>query len=272
MNGDFNSDPTKCPVTRGAAQSDGQRSIYVASSWRNQLQPRVVESLRSLGHWVYDFKRPSSTAQRGFNPTDLDPEHSNPVDGDPWTIGSVSATDYVVALSHPAAVEGFVRDFDAMLAADTFVLVLPCGRSAHLELGWAVGAGRRTAILLDNPCTPELMYRMVDKVATGLDDLVQWLATRPGDISGQQRPSDILNQEPISERLTRVLGKEATSAAPPPDVDPPKCVGGPGHSANDATETARKWLAELERAAPDFDEAGCGEPTVAVEAQLSRGS
>ena len=27
---------------------------------------------------------------------------------------------------------------------DTFVLVLPCGRSAHLELGWAVGQGKRT--------------------------------------------------------------------------------------------------------------------------------
>lgn len=28
-------------------------------------------------------------------------------------------------------------------------MVLPCGKSAHLELGWAVGAGKRTIILLE---------------------------------------------------------------------------------------------------------------------------
>jgi hypothetical protein len=34
-----------------------------------------------------------------------------------------------------------------------------------LELGWFVGQGRKTAVLLDDPCTPELMYRMVDFIA-----------------------------------------------------------------------------------------------------------
>jgi hypothetical protein len=162
---------------RGAI--DGLRTIYVASSWSNQLQPRVVEALRSQGHHVYDFKYPDGTPDRGFRWTDTDLEHANPVDGEPPAIGLVSAADYVAALTHPAAMHGFQRDFNAMVAADTFVLVLPCGRSAHLELGWAVGAGKRTAILLDDPCTPELMYKMVDRVSTGLDDLVGWLAHGP---------------------------------------------------------------------------------------------
>jgi hypothetical protein len=119
-----------------------------------------VEALRSQGHYVYDFKNPDTTSDRGFHWTDADLGHL------------VSATDYVAALTHPAAVQGFERDFNAMIAADTFVLVLPCGRSAHLELGWAVGAGKRTAILLDDSCTPELMYTMVDQVAISLDDLL----------------------------------------------------------------------------------------------------
>jgi hypothetical protein len=67
----------------------------------------------------------------------------------------------------------------AMEKADAFVLVLPCGRSAHLELGWAVGAGKRTAILLDpdarDEVTPELMYRMVDFVTPSVYDLLGWL-------------------------------------------------------------------------------------------------
>jgi hypothetical protein len=255
MNDDFISEPTEYAATRKTAQSDGLRAIYVASSWRNQLQPRVVELLRSLGHWVYDFKRPGSRAEPGFNLTDPGPEHSNRVDGDPWALNLASATDYVAALSHPAAVEGFARDFDAMLTSDTFVLVLPCGRSAHLELGWAVGARRRTAILLDNPCTPELMYRMVDKVATSLDDLVQWLAAsdsqgasrRPSDTSEPQCLGEILNQQPISGWLTRGLGEEATYAAPPFGVDPPMCVGEPERFGDGATGTALDWLAEVEQ-------------------------
>jgi hypothetical protein len=62
-------------------------------------------------------------------------------------------------IEHPRAIEGYDADFAAMEKADTFVMVLPCGKSAHLELGWAIGAGKRTAILLEDPVEPELMYR-----------------------------------------------------------------------------------------------------------------
>lgn len=169
--------PTPCASARETTEGDGRRIIYVASSWRNQFHAGVVEALRAQGHWVYDFKQPSNTTECGFHRTDVSLVHSNSVDGDPWTGGLASATDYIAALSDPAAIHGFQRDFAAMSAADTFVLVLPCGRSAHLELGWAVGAGKDTAILLDDPCTPELMYRMVNKVTTSFADLVEWLGT-----------------------------------------------------------------------------------------------
>jgi len=33
--------------------------IYVASSWRNAVQPTVVLRLRDEGHEVYDFRHPS---------------------------------------------------------------------------------------------------------------------------------------------------------------------------------------------------------------------
>lgn len=49
------------------------------------------------------------------------------------------------------------------------------GRSAHLELGWAVGQGKKTAVLLDDPVTPELMYKMVDYLAPNVHDLLGWL-------------------------------------------------------------------------------------------------
>ena len=135
--------------------------VYVASSWRNQIHPEVVRSLRAHRHAVYDYRQGAGTRH----------------DGDPLM---ADAADYAAALEQPAAVRAFKLDYAAMRAADTFVLVLPCGRSAHLELGWAVGAGKRTAILIDDPGTPELAWRMVDKLTTSLDDLLRWLAA-PGD-------------------------------------------------------------------------------------------
>lgn len=51
--------------------------------------------------------------------------------------------------------------------------LLPCGRSAHLELGWATGAGQKTVVLLDNPMSePELMYLMNTRICTSLVEVV----------------------------------------------------------------------------------------------------
>ena len=67
----------------------------------------------------------------------------------------------------------------AIQCADAFVLVLPCGRSAHLELGWAIGAGKRTCILTHGE-EPELMAKMADHIATDVMDLLAWLGVEDG--------------------------------------------------------------------------------------------
>lgn len=141
-----------------------RRRIYVASSWRNDSQPAVVEVLRSLGHEVYDFKNPRP-GDDGFHWSEIDPD---------W-LGWSPAT-YRNLLGHEIAESGFKSDFDAMEWADTFVLVLPCGRSAHLEAGWAVGAGKPTSILLhEDKFEPELMYLMADLIAVDLGEVTDWL-------------------------------------------------------------------------------------------------
>jgi hypothetical protein len=141
-----------------------KRRIYVASSWRCEFQPEVVEKLREQGHEVYDFRNPDGGT--GFAWSEIDP------DWEGW-----SPVAYRTLLDHPRAVDGYASDFNAMDWADTFVLVLPCGRSAHLELGWATGQGKETAILLTKQgFEPELMYRMVDKLAVNLEELLRWAA------------------------------------------------------------------------------------------------
>ena len=149
-------------------------SVYVASSWRNELQPAVVHELRRAGFDVYDFRNPPN--RTGFSWSHIGLKHSKPLDDtDPSTPDLAHADDFLDALDHPRAHEGFNSDFEAMQAADIIVMALPCGKSAHLELGWGVGANKTTAILLDDPCTPELMYLAADYVATSLRDLVDWL-------------------------------------------------------------------------------------------------
>jgi len=133
--------------------------IYVASSWRNLAQPGIVAALRALGHEVYDFKNPKP-GDNGF--------HWSAIDGD-WKQWTPNA--YRRSLANPIAESGFTSDFDAMKWADSCVLVLPCGRSAHIEMGWCVGAGKRTCILMMDQQEPELMYKMVDCIATSMDEL-----------------------------------------------------------------------------------------------------
>ncbi len=139
----------------------GRRKVYVASSWRNLAQPGVVVAIRKMGHEVYDFKNPVE-GDNGF--------HWSEIDGG-WQ--SWDAKTYLKALEHPIAESGFKSDFDAMQWADTFVLVQPCGRSAHLEMGWAVGAGKATIMMLGPDIEPELMVKMCDQVCVGLGSVLE---------------------------------------------------------------------------------------------------
>lgn len=154
--------------------------VYVASSWRNLMQEAVVETLRAANISHYDFKNPEGGT--GFHWSEVMPNYVK---------GSELAevNEYLECLSHPRSEQGFLSDFDAMNRADTFILVLPCGRSAHLEMGWAVGAGKRTAILLypeeriqpnsegarADFVVPELMYKMVDLITPSMMELLGWL-------------------------------------------------------------------------------------------------
>lgn len=136
--------------------------IYVASSWRNSIQPEVVKALRVAGHEVYDFKNPRP-GNHGFGWSQIDPNWKE------WTPGQ-----YLSALDHPLAEEGFASDFEAMDWADCFVGVQPFGRSASMEMGWAEGRGKLT-ILLVAPGEPELMVKMFDLCTTSIEGVIDVL-------------------------------------------------------------------------------------------------
>ncbi len=141
--------------------------VYVASSWRNEIQPMVVLAIREAGHEVYDFRHPHLGPGKrgaGFHWSEIDSEWER------WTPG-----EFREALSHPIAMDGFAADLEGLRWCDVVVLVMPCGRSAHLELGWAIGAGKTTAILLDAG-EPELMYGLAHALCVSMWEVLQVLA------------------------------------------------------------------------------------------------
>lgn len=140
-----------------------RRKIYVASSWRNSHQPLIVPTLRAEGFDVYDFRNPGPN-NTGFHWSEIDPKWEQ---WDEWS--------YRAALEHPIAQEGFNSDWCAMNWADTCVLVLPCGRSAHLEAGWFVGSGRELHILMRGQTEPELMYKMATSINISMHHLLMAL-------------------------------------------------------------------------------------------------
>jgi hypothetical protein len=159
--------------------------VYLASSWRNAEQPAAVQKLRDAGHEVYDFRNPPH-GRGGFAWSDIDADWKN------WT-----AEKYCRALNTDIAQAGFRSDFDGMMWADVCMLLLPCGRSAHLEAGYMAGAGKRTIIVTRDGEEPELMAKLCEVVCGSIDEAIDYLkATDPaaewhnidrGDLYGRDR-------------------------------------------------------------------------------------
>ena len=137
--------------------------IYVASSWRNQYYSDVVDRLREAGHEVYDFRNPPQ-GTGGFHWSDVDPNYMD------WNVDQ-----YREGMKSPRAQQQFSNDIQALEWADTCVLILPCGRSAHTEAGWLAGKGKKTIVYIPEMQEAELMYMLFDLVTDSLDEVISFL-------------------------------------------------------------------------------------------------
>jgi hypothetical protein len=137
--------------------------IYVASSWRNGSQPATVLALRNAGFDPYDFRNPRGDGTGFFGWERIDPN---------WKEWKYS--EYIKALRHPVAIDGFLLDYDHLRAADALVLVLPCNRSSHLEAGIAIGYGKPVVIINEgHMIEPELMYLAADALVDTVYDAIE---------------------------------------------------------------------------------------------------
>lgn len=84
---------------------------------------------------------------------------------------------YAEALRGRAATNIFLFDKSYLDLSDIVILVMPAGKSAMIELGYAKGRGKRTYILLDgqDPDRYDIMPGFADKIIPDLNSLVKEL-------------------------------------------------------------------------------------------------
>lgn len=134
--------------------------IYLIGSLRNEKVPEIANVLRAEGWEVFD---------QWYG--------AGPEADDYWQkYCKNKGMNFKQALADHGAQHVYHFDRRFLEAADTVVLVLPAGRSGHLELGWALGRGKRGFILLDGePDRYDVMYNFATGVCIGMEELLDEL-------------------------------------------------------------------------------------------------
>lgn len=134
--------------------------VYLIGSLRNPRVPEVASAIRAAGFDCFD-----------------DWFAAGPNADDAWR-------DYEKARGHrlPQALQGYaarhVFDFDYkhLDSSDVVVLLMPAGKSGCIELGWALGRGKRGYILLDtDPDRYDVMFAFATGVVETVDELIRHL-------------------------------------------------------------------------------------------------
>lgn len=133
-------------------------SVYIIGSLRNKNIPTVAESLRSTGLDVFDD----------------------------WYSAGPEADDYLRdyyrdrGLSYSEVLNSYaakhIFEFDRyhLERCDCAVLVLPAGKSGHLELGYVIGLGKPGYILMDGePERVDIMHSFATKVFMNQEEMIE---------------------------------------------------------------------------------------------------
>jgi nucleoside 2-deoxyribosyltransferase len=130
--------------------------VYVIGSLRNPRVLDVANALRKLEIEVFeDWASPG------------------PECDDHWQdYEKRRGRTFIEALNGHHAQNQYQFDKKHLDEADAAVLVLPAGKSAHMELGYIVGQGKRGYILLDGePERYDLMYLFATGIFLTVEDL-----------------------------------------------------------------------------------------------------
>lgn len=134
--------------------------IYLVGALKNQEIPKIAKRLTQEGFEVFaEWHNPGPEADMFWQ------EHEK-----------FKGSTYKEALAGSHVENVFYYDQAYIDLADIVVLVMPAGKSGHLELGYAAGSGKKTFILLDQePDRYDVMPRFANAVCNNLDELIKEL-------------------------------------------------------------------------------------------------
>lgn len=138
--------------------------IYVIGSLQNKKIPAIAEEVRTAtDQEVYD---------EWWCPGEFADQH--------WQdYCRFRGLTYVEALEGWHAKQVFDIDKQHLDRCEAAILVLPAGKSGHLELGYVKGKGKLAYILLDEePDRYDLMYGFADLVANDLTSILEDYETK----------------------------------------------------------------------------------------------
>lgn len=139
--------------------------VYLVGSLRNPVIPELTNRLTEAGFDVFS-----------------DWYAAGEIADDRWMAYEKGrGRTYRQALLSPAAQNVFAFDKRYIDASDVVVMVAPAGKSAHLELGYAIGSGKPGFIIMDEPGKKDrwdVMYLFATGVAYNVEELVDMMLVR----------------------------------------------------------------------------------------------
>lgn len=148
------------PKTQQAKAQEKPKKIYLIGSLRNPTVRHIAEKLRALGFEVFDDWHAA-----GHDADDKWQEYE-----------TARGRTYKQALAGHFAKTAFNMDKTHLEASDIGVLVMPAGKSGHLELGYMLGAGKPAFILFDKePERFDLMYQFATGICFSEAELMEEL-------------------------------------------------------------------------------------------------
>ena len=138
--------------------------IYLIGSLRNPRVAEVAKTLRAVGHEVFD-----------------DWFAAGPEADDWWQKYEMAkGHNYKEALQGFAANHVYHYDRSHLDRNEIAILLLPAGKSGHLELGYMIGQGKPGYILFDGqmPERWDVMYLFASGVFFNVEDLMKELESK----------------------------------------------------------------------------------------------
>lgn len=137
-----------------------QKVVYLIGSLRNPAIPGIANTLEQQGFEVFsDWFAAGEIADDSWQKYETERGRS-----------------YKDALSGYAARHVFRFDMFHLSRADMGLLVLPAGKSGHLELGFMVGSGKPCYVLFDKePDRWDVMYQFAKEIFFNTDELTDTL-------------------------------------------------------------------------------------------------